>query len=559
MATNTLKTRLIINNKTAADFAGDTTTVWLKGELLVESDTLKVKMGDGENTYDKLGYLNMNPSEVANAIAAAKHTHSNKSVLDGTTASFTTALKSKLDGIAAGAQVNVQSDWSVTDTNSKAFIKNKPTSMSASDVYAWAKAATKPTYTYSEVGADKSGSASSALTSAKSYTDTKIADLINSAPETMDTLGEIATIVTDNKSVIDTLNAAIGNKANKSDLTSHTGNGDIHVTAAQKTNWTSAYNHSTSAHAPSNAERNTVVGIQKNGTDIAPDTTTRKVNISVPTKVSQLTNDSGYKTVDSNTTYTLASMGASLTNGNAGIQITAGGSGSGVQQVKIKGTGATTVTTDKDGLLTIYSANTVYTHPNFTAAAAGLYKVTVDAQGHVTATAAVTKADITGLGIPGYNTTYGVAKSDTLGLVKSGTDITVDTEGNVSVNDNSHMHTIANVTGLQTALDGKAATSHGTHVSFSTTAPKANGTAAVGTASTVSRSDHVHPLQTYVSGNAGSATKLQNARNIGLTGKVTATATSFNGTADINIEVTALNAMGLVVNSGDTLILDGSI
>lgn len=559
MATNTLKTRLIINNKTAADFAGDTKTVWLKGELLVESDTLKVKMGDGENTYDKLGYLNMNPSEVANAIAAAKHDHSNKSVLDGTTASFTTALKSKLDGIAEGAQVNVQSDWSVTDTNSKAFIKNKPTSMSASDVYAWAKAATKPTYTYSEVGADKSGSANSALSSAKSYTDTKIADLINSAPETMDTLGEIATIVTGNKSVIDTLNAAIGNKANKADLTSHTGNGDIHVTAAQKTNWTSAYNHSTSAHAPSNAERNTVVGIQKNGTDITPDTTTRKVNISVPTKVSQLTNDSGYKTVDNNTTYTLASMGKSLTNGNAGIQITAGGSGSGVQTVKIKGTGATTVTTDADGLLTIYSANTVYTHPNFTAAASGLYKVTVNDQGHVTATAAVTKADITNLGIPGYNSTYSVAKSDTLGLVKSGTDITVDTEGNVSVNDNSHMHTIANVTGLQTALDGKAATSHGTHVSFSTTAPKANGTAAVGTASTVSRSDHVHPLQTTVSGNAGSATQLQNARNIGLTGNVTATAASFNGTADININVTALNAMGIVVNSGDTLILDGSI
>ena len=34
--------------------------------------------------------------------------------------------KSKLDGIAEGAEVNVQSDWNVTDTSSKAFIKNKP-------------------------------------------------------------------------------------------------------------------------------------------------------------------------------------------------------------------------------------------------------------------------------------------------------------------------------------------------------------------------------------------------------------------------------------------------
>lgn len=39
---------------------------------------------------------------------------------------FTTALKNKLNGIATGAEVNVQSDWNVTDTSSDAFIKNKP-------------------------------------------------------------------------------------------------------------------------------------------------------------------------------------------------------------------------------------------------------------------------------------------------------------------------------------------------------------------------------------------------------------------------------------------------
>lgn len=40
---------------------------------------------------------------------------------------FTTTLKNKLNGIATGAEVNVQSDWNVTDTSSDAFIKNKPT------------------------------------------------------------------------------------------------------------------------------------------------------------------------------------------------------------------------------------------------------------------------------------------------------------------------------------------------------------------------------------------------------------------------------------------------
>lgn len=45
-----------------------------------------------------------------------------------------------------------------------------------------------------------------------------------------------------------------------------------------------------------------------------------------------------------------------------------------------------------------------------------------------------------------------------IGGVKSGTDITVDVSGNVSVNDDSHNHIISNVDGLQTALDGKEPT-----------------------------------------------------------------------------------------------------
>ena len=42
---------------------------------------------------------------------------------------------------------------------------------------------------------------------------------------------------------------------------------------------------------------------------------------------------------------------------------------------------------------------------------------------------------------------------------------------------------------------GAAASSHGTHVTYSTAAPKALGEASAGTASTVARSDHVHPLE----------------------------------------------------------------
>ena len=51
------------------------------------------------------------------------------------------------------------------------------------------------------------------------------------------------------------------------------------------------------------------------------------------------------------------------------------------------------------------------------------------------------------------------------------------------------------------ALSSKyAAASHGTHVTYATTAPKANGTAAVGSVNRVAREDHVHPLQTTMNG-----------------------------------------------------------
>lgn len=66
------------------------------------------------------------------------------------------------------------------------------------------------------------------------------------------------------------------------------------LSAALKSQYDAAYTHSQSAHAPTNAERNALVGIQKNGEDIAIDAATRKANIAVPTKTSELENDSGY-------------------------------------------------------------------------------------------------------------------------------------------------------------------------------------------------------------------------------------------------------------------------
>ena len=69
--------------------------------------------------------------------------------------------------------------------------------------------------TIEQIGADPVGSADTALAEAKEYTDTKVADLVNSAPETLDTLGELATAFEENKDVVEALDAAISNKQDK--------------------------------------------------------------------------------------------------------------------------------------------------------------------------------------------------------------------------------------------------------------------------------------------------------------------------------------------------------
>ena len=67
-----------------------------------------------------------------------------------------------------------------------------------------------------------SGSSESVLEEAKAYTDSEIADLINGAPTTLDTLKEIADAMAENQTVVEALNAAIGTKANKTDIPTKT-------------------------------------------------------------------------------------------------------------------------------------------------------------------------------------------------------------------------------------------------------------------------------------------------------------------------------------------------
>lgn len=104
------------------------------------------------------------------------------------------------------------------------------------------------------------------------YVKTLISNLINGAPETLDTLKEIADALGESDDAVQALNAAIANKADKSAIPT---------------------------------VNNGTLTIQKNGKNVQTFTANQSANatanITVPTKTSELTNDSGFKTTDNNT------------------------------------------------------------------------------------------------------------------------------------------------------------------------------------------------------------------------------------------------------------------
>lgn len=67
------------------------------------------------------------------------------------------------------------------------------------------------------IGAEALGSADAALTSANAYTDEKVSGIVNSAPETLDTLNELAAALGNDENFATTVATQIGNKVDQVD------------------------------------------------------------------------------------------------------------------------------------------------------------------------------------------------------------------------------------------------------------------------------------------------------------------------------------------------------
>lgn len=357
--------------------------------------------------------------------------------------------------------------------------------------------------------ADAKTKADDALSSANTYTDGKIAALVDSAPETMDTLNELATAIKTHNDVTDALDSAIGTKANKADFESHTADkSNPHGVTKDQVGLGNVPNVATNDQTPTYDEATSLATLT-NGEKLSA--AFGKIKLAITNLINHMANTAnphsvtksqvGLGNVDNTSDVnkpisdaTQAALDGKASSGHSHSVATTSAKGflSADDKAKLDGIteSADSVSFSRSltsgtqvGTININGSNTTLYAPTNTHHTSGTV-VGSSASTTTNATTALTNGSvylnhvengtvrnshkITGSGatsvtsdssgnitVSSTNTTYGVATSSNLGLVKSGTDITVDSSGNVSVNDNSHGHTVANINGLQTSLDGK--------------------------------------------------------------------------------------------------------
>jgi hypothetical protein len=159
---------------------------------------------------------------------------------------------SKIIGNTTATPVAIP-DWKQTDSSKADYIKNKPDfdelsakvgESSVSDQILLAidnidfpvdsvnGKTGSVTLTASDVGATTKDYVDDQIANAKSYTDTKVAGLVNSAPETLDTLNELADALGDDPNFATTMATELGKKATKVELETHNHN-DVYYTETE--------------------------------------------------------------------------------------------------------------------------------------------------------------------------------------------------------------------------------------------------------------------------------------------------------------------------------------
>ena len=265
------------------------------------------------------------------------------------------------------------------------------------------------------------GSVAKALADAKSYADTKVAGILDSAPETLNTLNELATALGNDANFATTISTQIGGKAPTSHASSATTYG-----ASSASNYGHAKASSTTPKANGTAAAGSETSSFARGDHVHPLQTSvsgnagsaDKVNNALSIQLNGGTATSFDGSATKSINITPASIGAAAAhnhdayvNQNAFSKIAIGNTNIVADVAEdtltlIAGSNVTITPDATNDKITIAATDTIYTHPSYTAKVSGLYKITVDGTGHVSSVSDVAKSDITALGIPAQDTVY---------------------------------------------------------------------------------------------------------------------------------------------------------
>ena len=269
MAIKQFNARINMKRDTASNWEQNN-PVLLNGEIIIvdtASGEVRFKIGDGTKLYKQLPFSD----EAVRALISAKQDEisltENKAVISDASGKLsvsevTSTELSYLDGVSSNLQTQI--DNKVPTTRK---INSKPLSsdinLSASDVNA---VPTTRKINGKALSADITLSATD----------------VNALPSSTTIPSKTSQLTNDSNFVTST------QLDNKVDKVTGKGLSTNDLTDTLKSNYDAAYNYSISAHAPTDAEKNVIVGIQKNGTDLSVNSSTRKVNITVPTSASDV-------------------------------------------------------------------------------------------------------------------------------------------------------------------------------------------------------------------------------------------------------------------------------
>ena len=484
--------------------------------------------------------------------------------------------------------------------HTKSEITDFPASMPASDVYAWAKAPTKPTYTKSEVGLGNVDNTADKNKSVNYANSAGTANTVAGEEGTVDAARHVWFSDSSSESTRNYSDKLKYNPVSNSMTTNITGN----AASASSIEWSGiknkpgSYNPSAHTHSISN-----ITNLQSTLDAKATNSTLTNQDLNSVTTP-------GFYTAAGGNTCTNKPSGAD----NFGLVVVHNANGYWYTQILFvadksyrrysNGTAWSSWKEDKltdtntwRGIQNNLTSDS--TDQSLSAAQGKALKALVDGKAAASHTHSISQ--ITNL----QTTLDGKAASSHTHTIANVTGLQNALNGKAN---SSHTHSIANVSGLQDALNGKASSGH-THSAFSgeihfstgtyadpadgiSTAIKASGGIAsdVFYEGTIKLSDKYQPKGSYAAashthtiaqitnlqstldgksnnghthnyagssssgGAANSAVKLSTARNFSISGGATAAAVSFDGSGNVALSVTSLNT-DYLNNGSNTLIL----